>query len=145
MGTFGRDLEKFAAKTKLSITQVHRGVVLELFSSVVKDTPVDTGRARANWLPAANSVRTGTVAWGTDPKGNKFKRPNTATQEALKEVQQVAQEAKAGDVTIMVNNLPYIGALENGSSKQAPQGMVRRNVDRVKRNLRRIIEKSKTP
>ena len=135
-GSFARDLARFAKKTKLTVDQVHRGVVLELFGSVVRDTPVDTGRARANWLPAANHVRTETVEW--PETGAK----SMATARTLAEVENVARDAKAGDVTIMTNNLPYIGMLENGSSQQAPQGMVRRNVDRVRANLRRIIGKA---
>lgn len=136
-GTFARDLERFAKKTKLTVDQVHRGVVLELFSSVVRDTPVDTGRARANWLPAANTARTETVEW--PEQGAKA----MATTRTLAEIENVARDAKAGDVTIMTNNLPYIGRLEEGSSTQAPQGMVRRNVDRVRANLKRIINKAR--
>lgn len=136
-GTFGVSLRQFAKKTGLTIDQVHRGVVLELFGSVIRDTPVDTGRARANWLPAANSVRTETVEW--PEQGAK----GMATTRALAEVENVARDAKAGDVTIMTNNLPYIGALEDGHSGQAPQGMVRRNVDRVRANLARIVAKAR--
>lgn len=32
-------------------TQVRKATI-ELFSSVVKMTPVDTGRARGNWIPS---------------------------------------------------------------------------------------------
>lgn len=133
--TFSRNLRKFTEGTKLTLDQVHRGVVLELFRSVVMDTPVDTGRARANWLPSADTARAGTVEWTGSPA--------SAMAKTQAEIQQTAAGSKFGEITIMVNNLPYIGRLENGSSKQAPAGMVRRNVDRVQSNVNRLVARAK--
>ena len=47
----------------------------------------------------------------------------------------------AGQETFMSNSLPYIEDLEYGSSKQAPNGMVRRNLARVQRIVDKAIAK----
>ena len=47
----------------------------------------------------------------------------------------------AGQVTYLSNTLPYILFLEEGSSTQAPTGMVRKNVARVQRIVKAAIAK----
>jgi len=78
-------------------------------------TPVDTGRARANWLVGINRPRrevknkgalVGTVAAG----------------------QAAAAASKAGDTVYISNNLPYINRLNDGWSGQAPPGFVEASV-----------------
>lgn len=46
-------------------------------------------------------------------------------------------------MTYLANNVPYIMNLEEGTSKQAPEGMVRKNMDRVQRMVDSAIRKSK--
>lgn len=49
----------------------------------------------------------------------------------------------AGQETYLANNLPYIERLENGSSTQAPAGMVTINMDRVSKIVAAAIEKNR--
>jgi len=117
--SFGRDIERIAAKTRKSIEEVMRGAALELFSSVIKDTPVDTGRARGNWQASIGSAEDGET---------------TATEAvALSKVRSVTSGWSIGEVIWLTNNLPYARRLEYGWSKQAPGGMVRKNVARIQR------------
>ena len=63
--SFASDVEAYAKKAGASLDETSRAIVLELFGSVIKDTPVDTGRARGNW-----QTTIGTPANGqTDRKG----------------------------------------------------------------------------
>lgn len=104
-------LDRLVAKAKGDVETVVRKATFEVFRMVVLRTPVDTGRARANW----------NVSFGA---------PNYATSVITDQGRGVAEAAKVlrlpvGGVTWISNGLPYIRQLEHGHSKQAPQGMVR--------------------
>ena len=118
------DLNKYAKKKKVEIKKIRKNYAFALYSSIVKKTPVDTGRARGNW----------NITVGHD---DILPKENTVPQ--FKSVEEVPKVE--GDESIFIsNNLPYITKLEyggypnppkkgsgktrNGYSKQAPQGMV---------------------
>lgn len=86
---------------------------------VIEKSPVDTGRFRGNWQPAIGAAPAGTLET-VDPSG-------AAT---IAKIEAVAATMDAGDVAYLANNLPYAQRLEDGWSKQAPQGMVRLSVQR---------------
>lgn len=101
--------------------QAVRKIVLDMFSGVILMSPVDTGRFRGNWQPAAGNMPTGTVEL-LDKDGTVV----------IAKVQGEVSGLKVGDTIFMVNNLPYGPALETGHSKQAPVGMVGLTVQRFK-------------
>ena len=113
--SFSADIAAFAEKAGQSLDWTVRSVTLELFTSVIEDTPVDTGRARGNWQTSVGSPETGEV--------------DRSEQSAMGEL--YSKAGGYGKITYMANNLPYIGRLEYGWSKQAPAGMVRKNFTRV--------------
>ena len=118
--SFGMDLQRFAKKAGTNIETVMRGITIELFSSVILDTPVDTGRARGNWQTTVNRDVDGEVS-RLDPTGF------ASIAEAN------AANFKLGDIVYLTNNLPYIERLEfDAWSKQAPDGMVRKNMARLR-------------
>lgn len=111
---FAIDLKKFGEVTKQQARLIFRKIIIDLDQAVVLRTPVDTGRARGNWYPSLNTPSTRRNDNAKDKNG-------TA---ANKRVDATAAKADVGDVAWLTNNLPYILVLENGSSKQARQGMV---------------------
>ena len=117
--SFASDMEAYAKKAGASLDETSRAIVLELFGSVIKDTPVDTGRAKGNWQTTIGAPASGTV----DRLGE---------SEALADVSQQTASFGAGKVIYLSNNLPYIYRLEyDGWSQQAPGGMLRKNVARI--------------
>tara|TARA_R110000796_G_scaffold19198_4_gene57529 strand:+ start:1120 stop:1530 length:411 start_codon:yes stop_codon:yes gene_type:complete len=112
-GSFEDQLRAFQVKTERNLTQVGRKVALEMFKRVIYKTPVDTGRARANWQVTIGSQASGTVEID-DKSGGATMSKATAASAGF----------KAGDTIYLTNNLPYIRKLEEGSSQQAPAGMV---------------------
>lgn len=125
MSSFDRQLFRFIKKAKGNADAAFRGVVVELFSSVILDTPVDEGRARANWQVTERAPAEGEVE-RDDPSGSA----------AVGAVQKFSY--KFGQTIYLTNNLPYIYRLEyEGWSKQAPEGMVRKNMARVESILRK--------
>lgn len=91
-----------------------RKVALEVFRGVIMMTPVDTGRARANWQASIGSPERGPID-ETDKGGG------TTVSKAVDVVKQWDFEHGP---TCLTNNLPYIERLEDGWSGQAPAGMV---------------------
>lgn len=129
--SFSDDIRRFTTKTTEAHDKIARVATLELFSGVIKATPVDTGRARGNWQTTV----------GTPARG-RLEREDKSGSEAIAEVEAKTPEG-AGQVTMLTNNLPYIDELEFGSSKQAPQGMVRTNLARVQKMVDAAIRKNK--
>ena len=58
---FTLDLSKFKTKVGVRTDAVLRRVAFEAFSSVIRKTPVDTGRARANWIPMIGELPSGQI------------------------------------------------------------------------------------
>ena len=112
-GTFALDLSRFVAKAKGNTDLVVRKVCLDSLTRVVMQTPVDTGRARGNWMCGIGGIPIGDVG-DVDRGGGK----------TIERISTVVDGAKTGTVVYLTNTLPYIMALEQGSSKQAPAGML---------------------
>jgi len=118
------DVSKFNAAVKAFAASVpndllltfQKKLALEVLSGIVKATPVDTGRARGNWQLDIGIVPTGTVNGVSDPT-----QVELAKLSALRPFQ----------VIFITNNLDYIEFLEEGSSRQAPNGMIAITLARV--------------
>lgn len=118
---FRRNMGALGTKVTKGADKLVRKVVLAVDQAVVIQTPVDTGRARANWIAALDAPAS-TVSASTDKSGSK----------AIRQAASVAGSYD-GDRNVAVhitNNLPYIAALDGGSSYQAPAGFVRTAVRR---------------
>lgn len=129
--SFSGDMRRFITKTTTAHNTIARVATLELFSGVIRATPVDTGRARGGWQTGVGSA----------PEGDN-KRLDKSAAKSIAEVEQNTP-AGAGQVTYLANNVPYIMNLEQGTSKQAPEGMVRKNMDRVQKMVDAAIRKNK--
>ena len=109
--------------------QLVRKVCIDMSTKVIRKTPVDTGRARANWFAAANSKPQGTTQ-STDPSGGS----------TINEASSKAGGLKSGDTFYLINNLPYIEQLEDGYSQQAPAGMVKISVAEYVGTINKIAQ-----
>lgn len=131
MGAFSKGIENWGKKKMKKVKNLKKTYAFFLYSEVVKRTPVDTGRARANWNVSLGKMDTSTTE-STDKRVN------------LSDI----KESSGDESYYISNNLPYIKTLEyggypkdskgswdkktkrrvkksqNGYSKQAPKGMV---------------------
>ena len=131
MASFEDQMRAFSKKANMSVERTVKGTAIKLFSAVIKSSPVDTGRFRANWTAAGVQPSTVTTDM-TDKSGS------AATGAMVNYI----NSAKGQTVFTMANNLPYAHVIEYGGypgdgpntvggfSKQAPQGCVRVNVAR---------------
>lgn len=82
-------------------------------------TPVDTGWARANWVPQIGAPFTGTAgSRGQAEAGSVSQAEQSAGEASL-----FTYRLERGQVWIS-NNVPYIVRLNEGSSRQAPAKFV---------------------
>ena len=136
MASFDDQVKAFAKKANMSVEKTVKGTSIKLFSAVIKSSPVDSGRFRANWLCA-----------GVTPVPSVVDMTDKTGASATSEMVGYINSAKGQMVFTLANNLPYAHMLEyggynpslvgpqqstsntvNGYSRQAPNGMVRVNV-----------------
>ncbi|MGY6271008.1 HK97 gp10 family phage protein [Achromobacter denitrificans] len=115
--SFAADIAKFVERAKGNVDTATRQATVLLAQGVILKSPVDTGRFRANWQFSASGIQRATSV-AVDRGG----------QVTLNRLVAEIQRTGAGGVTYLSNSLPYAVRLENGWSKQAPQGMVRLTV-----------------
>lgn len=135
VGSFTADITKFVEKTKLKASTVVKKLAFDAFASVMLRTPVDTGRARASWRISVNQVDS-SVEPDRGGVASKIKgAPAPPDPAESGKATSALAGVNWGDVVYISNSVPYIEALENGWSKQAPQGMLRLAFEEVKANF----------
>lgn len=112
-GGFAESLAQFAEQAKGAIDDVFREVVIEVGMSVIRLSPVDTGRFKGNWQLTIGS-----------PSAHSLDSLDKAGHETIAELVSQANQLEAGQIAYIVNNLIYAIPLEYGHSAQAPAGMV---------------------
>lgn len=122
---FKTDLDAFAKKADLAIAFVVQRIATDLFAHIVGNFPahrhpVDTGRARAGWAMSIGAPVAPVPAPGKYPAAPV---PPDFTQ------------IDGTQVVYILNNVQYIGALENGHSKQAPNGFVHLSLMEIEAEL----------
>lgn len=108
--------------------QIVRKLVLDIVANLTAapsegGTPVDTGWARANWVPGIGTPSTSTVG-----------SPKAVTETAQRGgiARMLGYKARQGPVHI-TNNVPYIMRLNEGWSRQAPSGFIQAAVAKAVR------------
>jgi hypothetical protein len=110
------------------VEQIIKKLVLDIVANLQAapsegGTPVDTGWARANWVPNIGSALDTTAGTRAQAEAGQLSTASAAG------VAQVAIEYKlARGAVHITNNVPYILLLDAGSSTQAPAGFVRRGI-----------------
>lgn len=120
---FSRQVKKWLkTQAPMAHKKSARALFMELLRRVILKTPVQTGRARGGWGAGAEAL-------GFDvPRG-----PDYSGGRALSEFKQ-GQALFSLRISV-INKVAYIEALESGTSKQAPFGMVRISVRELEQYL----------
>jgi hypothetical protein len=113
---FEADIAKFAEQVKIAPELVVRKLALDIFTDLLRASPVDTGRFRANWTLSLGTPNR-RILWAMSDIG---KQMQAQINLAAKRVQQ----ADGTQVIYITNNLPYAERLNEGWSQQAPAGFV---------------------
>ncbi len=127
-GSFAESLAAFAEKTKEAIDDVFREVVIEIGTSVIRLSPVDTGRFKGNWQFTVGA-----------PSNQSIDTFDKAGHETIAILVAEVSKLEAGQVAYIVNNLVYGIPLEYGHSDQAPAGMVQITLARFQQIVEEAI------
>jgi len=132
--SFESDMKKIQKRFDKGLANATAATLLAVTTQVIKGTPVDTGRAKANWQATINRPANGTVT-SNDTSGR------DSSGKTGKDAQVVITNA-VGKVYHLTNNVPYIGILEfvPNYSKQMPHGWVRKAVKKFKKVYRQNLK-----
>ncbi len=105
------DISKWAESVGASVDEASRAIKLEVFTGVIDDTRVDTGRLKGNWQTTQNRPAKGTLPIN-DKNGNVAKNA-------------VINNIQGTGIDYLTNNLDYAAVYEEKDA------MVARNLARV--------------
>lgn len=127
-GGFAESLAAFAEQAKEAIDDVFREVVIEIGTSVIRLSPVDTGRFKGNWQFTVGA-----------PSNQSIDTVDKGGHETIADLVAQVSSLEAGQVAYIVNNLVYGVPLEYGHSDQAPAGMVQITLARFQQIVEEAI------
>lgn len=103
-------------------------ITLDVTANLIETTPVDTGWARGNWVPAIGAAFEADLA-GITPTPQDAATAAAGQQNAIAGI--VAGYKLSRGAVFVSNNVPYILRLNDGSSTQAPSGFVQRAIKKA--------------
>ncbi len=125
------DLDKFSRRMSVIASDVESGAhdiaqkaAIAIDRELVLSTPVDTGRARSNWIASVDTP--------SDAEG-----AAESPAAAIARAEAVIKGAGPRQDIWISNNLPYIARLNDGHSAQAPAGFVQSAIVSGSRAVRR--------
>lgn len=108
MSTFRADIDKFMGATEESLSKALRRTALRIHRDVIRASPVDTGRFRASWIASVDTPSDKVAAEG----------------EHSAPAENIEGTVEHDSTIFIVNNVDYATRLEQGTSKQAPAGII---------------------
>lgn len=115
MPTFDLDLASVTDELTEDIQDtIVRRFGLGVLTRVIRKTPVDTGRMRANWQVSFDSPETQSLD-RTDRVGSMTLAQGSSQLQSF--------DLRRNTNIYLSNNLPYAPSIEGGSSQQAPSGV----------------------
>lgn len=117
---FSRRITRLGAAVAANADRLTRTVALAADQIVVSETPVDTGRAKSNWIVALGSAPAANIAAYAEGEAGSTAAANEAAALAQAERVIAGYNGDMGVEIYISNSLPYIEELNRGSSAQAP-------------------------
>jgi hypothetical protein len=127
--SFANDIKRWSEKAGKTIDQAVRAVRLQAVELVIEKMPVDTGQARGSVIASIGS-----------PANSPKILDKTGTTTAAAARAQGAINAPSNNVFYFTSNLPYVKELEDGSSRQAPQGMFKVSAIQLTESIKQVVK-----
>lgn len=102
--------------------EVQGGVAKSVYRGVVENTPVLSGRARANWNVSLDAPDTSTTE-STAGVASTGAGATAAEQAKVDDVVDQLRSLGLGHAVHIANSLDYVKELDEGSSRKAPSGI----------------------
>jgi hypothetical protein len=113
---FTADLDKYAELTGQIPADVTRMIALDLYAELTSRNPVDTGYSRANWRIGIGAPDTTVEPTERPKRGAQMGVPSPDVS--------VLKSIDGTEIVFITNSVPYVEFLEEGSSRQAPNGFI---------------------
>lgn len=121
LNILANNLMNLSKSVELNARDLVRKCAIGISVNVIMATPVDTGRARANWQVSLRN-----------PLDNELEDTDKNGSNTVSKATRVCVIFELRDQSINIaNNLPYINRLNNGWSKQANAGYIERAISGV--------------
>lgn len=132
----------------ISLQQVMEKITVDLHGKIVLRTPVDTGRARASW-----NIHEGEPDTSVPPEmeGKANAGGSSASREKKAAAIRVTGSGAVSSAPPLISgtkpvyitsSLEYVQFLEEGSSQQAPAGMVQISLIEIETELEQLIARA---
>jgi hypothetical protein len=119
LASFAKRMISIADSVPRETNKVKQKVAIAVDQAVVRGTPVDTGKARSNWVASLGDPETTVIPpYAPTIHGGIGETANAQT--AMHQAEAVIASCKPGVPIAIANNVDYIGKLNTGSSRQAP-------------------------
>ena len=128
------DTKKLAGTISTKGAQLVRKVILDGMRQLIRQTPVDTARAKSNWSTSITNIESGTK----EMAGSKTPLNSLSSIPDFMRSTKGISTYKLGQTAFLHNNLEYMTPLEYGSSKQAGAGWVRNTAIEMQNQVNKI-------
>lgn len=123
-GDFSARMRVRAKAVSENSDRLVRKVALSVDQALVSGTPVDTGRARSNWIVQLDAASDQTIEAYAPGSGASTVSDNTQAALAQGSREIAGYSGDHHSEIHITNNLPYIEQLNDGWSHQAPANFV---------------------
>lgn len=132
----GRTLTVYAAQVGRHPQATQRKATKALARELILATPVDEGTARSNWQVGVTPSASPRAAYSPGSHLGISESGNASS--AIAAANAAVDAAPSGSTLFVSNPVPYIDILDQGHSRQAPRGMIRRALAVAMAEVRRV-------
>lgn len=121
---FAKRMSRLSVQVENNAEQAVKDCAKAVTRTVINATPVDSGRARSNWTAELDQAFS--RLFPAHVPGVKGSTGEANAEAAINQANEVIERFDInGNRSVHISNsLPYIGALNDGHSRQAPAGFV---------------------
>lgn len=120
-------LKQLDKRVREGLPKTVRATAIAIDESLVRNTPVNTGKARSNWVASSNAPFKGVIPPYAPGRRLGITEQANATAAITQARSVIARfDGRRISSIYLVNNVDYIGKLNSGSSIQQPAMFVER-------------------
>lgn len=118
MSDFGAEFDREAQRSLFEVKNVRNAAIMRISERIIQQTPVDTGALKGSWRTQVGTPNAADIPIEDDTGSIPIAENVT-----------VVNKLEMDQTVYLSNGLPYSEEIEfDGKSRQAPQGMVRKNI-----------------
>ena len=128
-------LDTFVHDVEIDSKVIFKKVAMDLITALSFYTPVDTGRARANWFVDINKTPKEKITKGFGNKKISEGEAKTITKEVTTKATGKMKDVTLGDSIHVANNIEYIKYLDDGTERIKPFLITEKAFNAIKQGI----------